>query len=464
MPRCARVLAPALLVLGLMSSRHALATPDGYFDTTWAGSGYFTFDGDYANPGTFSSVDSIATETSGRLFLSGGAVGAIYRYWWLGELFPEGQFAPTFGADDLSGRITSCSFVSCSVDDLRWMSAPYVGGGYLALADSLVLTTANAHSLAASTGGTVAVNDKQGSVTADAIAVQPDAKILAAGIGRYSTVNTTPRFGVARFTSGLGSLDHAFNAITDNQNTTFDGGAVVTVDMSDTDERADAVLVQPNGRIVLVGRGTNSIVDSEDLELVGLHADGSLDPTFGDGGIKKYDVGDRVLYVNPIVDRGGQIWIAIQGSTNAFNFLVVRLSADGNAALGHVVDTTATGCGFHYVIAVAVDSAGRVLAAGTCHLAARFYFIVVRLRGDTLALDTSFGNNGISLGFFSDTSTQDYGYSIAFDGSGRPVIGGNSAPAGAPNTKAGIARLTYDLIFTNDYEQKPRGCLLPNCS
>lgn len=463
MPRCARFLAPALVLLGLVSSRHALGTPDGYFDTTWAGSGYFTFDGDYSNPGNLSSVDSIATETTGRLFLSGRAAGA-HQYWWLGELFPEGQFVPAFGANDLSGRITSCSFVSCSVDDPPWMSAPYVGSGYLDLAGSLVLTTDNAHSLAASTAGTVVVNDKQGSVTAHAIAVQSDGKILAAGIAHYSTVNTTPQFGVARFNSGLGSLDHAFNAITDGQGTTFDGGATVTVDMGDTDERADAVLVQPNGRIVLVGRGTNSVVDSEDLELVALHADGSLDPTFGDGGIKKYDVGDRVVYVNPVVDRGGQLWIAIQGATNPFLFLIVRLSADGNAALGHVVDTAATGCGFHYVIAVAVDSAGRVLAAGTCYVAARFYFIVVRLRGDTLALDTSFGNNGISLGFFSDTSTQDYGYSIAFDAGGRPVVGGNSTPSGALNPKAGIARLTYDLIFTNDYEQKPRGCLLPNCT
>jgi len=464
MPRRFGIVSMLFALGGLLGPVSACAT-DGYFDPSWPGAGRFAFNGDYSNPGNLSSINAIVTETTGRLFLVGRANGG-HEYWWLGQLSSDGQFVSTFGAPDLSGRITSCAFFSCVADDQLWTARPYSGNEYLALASHVALTTANAHSLATSVGGSAQINDAQGSVSADAIAVQTDGKVLAAGTGHYSLLNPTPRFGVMRLTSGLASLDHMFNGVTDNLGTTFDGGAVITVDASDTFEVADSVLVQPNNRIVLIGRGGNTSVDpgTEDLELVGLHSDGSLDATFGVGGIKKFDVGDRVLYVNAIVDRGGQIWIATQGATNPFLFLIVRVSADGNAGMGKIIDTGATGCTFQYVVAAAVDSGGRVLAVGTCYVASHFYFVVARLRGDTMALDTSFGINGISRGSFDDTSTQDYGFSVTFDAGGRPVIGGNTTPAGAASPKAGIARLTYDLLYTNDFEAAPRGCLPPNCN
>jgi hypothetical protein len=48
-----------------------------------------------------------------------------------------------------------------------------------------------------------------------------------------------------------------------------------------------------------------------------------------------------------------------------------------------------------------------------------------------------------------------YGVAVAFDASGHPIIGGRSG------MKAGVARLTYDLAFTNDFEFEPRGRIGP---
>jgi hypothetical protein len=46
---------------------------------------------------------------------------------------------------------------------------------------------------------------------------------------------------------------------------------------------------------------------------------------------------------------------------------------------------------------------------------------------------------------------------VAFDSSGRPLVGGYSG------SLSGISRLSYDLIYTNNFEPAPRGCLPPNC-
>jgi hypothetical protein len=110
---------------------------------------------------------------------------------------------------------------------------------------------------------------------------------------------------------------------------------------------------------------------------------------------------------------------------------------------------------------LAIDSAGRVLVTGICNVASGgSHFLVVRFRGDGY-LDPTFGINGYSLGAFAAASIEDTGESIALDTGGRPIIAGSTS-SGAGEA-AGVARLTYDLIHTNDFENTPRGCLPPDC-
>lgn len=104
----------------------------------------------------------------------------------------------------------------------------------------------------------------------------------------------------------------------------------------------------------------------------------------------------------------------------------------------------------------AIDSAGRILIVGNCDS----QFAVQRLRGDG-TLDTSFGVNGLAHGKFDPSSTGDYAQTIVFDHGGRPLIGGYTQLG---SLQASVARLTYDLIYTNDFESTPRGCLAPNCN
>jgi hypothetical protein len=51
---------------------------------------------------------------------------------------------------------------------------------------------------------------------------------------------------------------------------------------------------------------------------------------------------------------------------------------------------------------------------------------------------------------------------VTFDAGGHPIIGGVSTVSA--HQVAAIGRLTYDLIYTNDFETAPRGCLPPACN
>jgi hypothetical protein len=111
--------------------------------------------------------------------------------------------------------------------------------------------------------------------------------------------------------------------------------------------------------------------------------------------------------------------------------------------------------------AVDIDSAGRIVVSGYCSSyngTTITVFSAVRLRGDNGTLDTSFGASGVSFGQYAAGSVDNDGEAIAFDASGHPIVGGSS------ESDSGVSRLTYDLIYTNNFELAPRGCLPPNCN
>ena len=103
----------------------------------------------------------------------------------------------------------------------------------------------------------------------DAVALQPDGKIIVAG----STTNTavTTDFAAARFNPD-GTLD-----------TTFGDGGYVSTDFHGGMDRPYEVLVQGDGRIVLVGTAALPTSTTR-WRWSATTADGSLDTTFdGDG-------------------------------------------------------------------------------------------------------------------------------------------------------------------------------------
>ncbi|HMC05344.1 MAG TPA: delta-60 repeat domain-containing protein, partial [Actinomycetota bacterium] len=101
-----------------------------------------------------------------------------------------------------------------------------------------------------------------------ATALQPDGEVLAAGV---SNAKGTYDFALVRYTAA-GALDPSFG----------EGGRVLT-DFGGSDDWAHAIALQPDGRIVLGGVSDHS--GSRDFALARYNPDGSLDHSFGEGGL-----------------------------------------------------------------------------------------------------------------------------------------------------------------------------------
>ncbi|MFN8642904.1 MAG: delta-60 repeat domain-containing protein [Candidatus Binatia bacterium] len=117
-------------------------------------------------------------------------------------------------------------------------------------------------------GGVASVGFGNGSDYAEAVTRQSDGKLVVAG---WSASLSPNRWALARFTAD-GIIDPTFG----------NGGTVMTLLQSGGCE-AYAVVQQADGKLVAAGRASNG--GSYYLALVRYNADGSLDTTFGSGGI-----------------------------------------------------------------------------------------------------------------------------------------------------------------------------------
>jgi len=108
---------------------------------------------------------------------------------------------------------------------------------------------------------TTQLSGKRGWDEARAVAIQPNGKIVVVGDDRE-------RFGVVRYLSD-GTLDIAFG-----------GDGIVRTNLTNNADVGEDLVIQPNGRIVVVGQaGLNPR-----FALVRYMPDGSRDPAFGDRG------------------------------------------------------------------------------------------------------------------------------------------------------------------------------------
>ena len=100
-----------------------------------------------------------------------------------------------------------------------------------------------------------------------AMALQPDGKIVVAG---YSFIGTSEDFAVVRYNPD-GSLDASFGS-----------NGTVTTAIGSGEDRGYAVAIQADGKIVVTGRSHNGT--DYDFAAARYNPDGSLDASFGNGG------------------------------------------------------------------------------------------------------------------------------------------------------------------------------------
>jgi uncharacterized delta-60 repeat protein len=154
--------------------------------------------------------------------------------------------------------------------------------------------------------------------TGEAVVVQPDGRIIVAGTSR--SPSGVFDFTLLRYNTD-GSLDTTFGD-PDPFTPSMRRGYVVTAFTTGHDW-ADAVLLQPDGKIVVGGGAAYA-----DMAVARYNSDGSLDTSFGSGGKVLVNFGGFALLHDMAIQSDGKLVLA-GGAGSTVQFGLARLNTDG---------------------------------------------------------------------------------------------------------------------------------------
>lgn len=150
------------------------------------------------------------------------------------------------------------------------------------------------------------------------VAVQSDGKIVAVG-GQTAAGRTNEDVLVLRYLPD-GTLDADF----------ADGGVFSYTDVGDFSDHGNFVKLQPDGKIVVVGSSANG--DQTKIVVLRLDTDGTLDDTFGTGGVVTYQ-GDEYPHYSAfglVTAASGKVVVAgVATDGSKGNAIVLRYSNGG---------------------------------------------------------------------------------------------------------------------------------------
>jgi uncharacterized delta-60 repeat protein len=254
---------------------------NGSLDSTFGAGGKVTTDFN----GGLDAVSSIVLQTDGRIVVAGFATAgdphmALARY------NTNGTLDLSFGSagkvvTNINGTRDFANALAIQSDG-KLVAA---GSTLTALGSFVMFALARYNpdgSLDATfgSGGKVTTQVVSGDGEDDeifALAIQPDGRILAAG-----RANFAQDFGLARYQTN-GALDTAFGT-----------NGVVTTDFNGSIDRALGMVLQIDGKIVLAGAANLTTGSTGDFGLARYNSNGSLDSTFGAGGKVVTDFGGHV--------------------------------------------------------------------------------------------------------------------------------------------------------------------------
>ena len=320
--------------------------------------------------------------------------------------------------------------------------------GAVALAVLAPSASAQAGGLDSSFGGDgkVRTDFSDRADAATSIAVQTNGKIVVAGISGDGSSN--PKFALARYNTD-GSLD-----------ATFGGDGEVRTDFTTRYDGAWGVAIDSTGKIVAAGDAGLGSGNSK-FAVARYNSDGSLDTSFGgDGKVTTQFTSRDDPVAGLTIAAGDKILVSGGAAFTGSNpkFAVARYNTNGSldetfGGDGRV--TTDLTAGRDYANAVAVQTDGKILAAGLGSPSqGRASFALVRYR-DTGALDTTFSRDGKVLTNF--TSWNDSGQNIAIQPTDEIVVAGIAGSGGADPAFA-LVRYTpagrLDATFGGDGKVK----------
>jgi len=267
------------------------------------------------------------------------------------------------------------------------------------------------------------------------VLVQPDAKVIITGT---SQTPTSYDFAVARLYPD-GSPDATFS---------YDGK--VSTAISSTAAVSFDALLQPDGKVVVSGYGNTG--GNSNTFFVRYNTDGSLDNTFGSGGIVSLTTGPNGLAALAVTMQADGKIIGAGSYDNGtdVDFMAVRINIDGALDYSFNLDGIANydnGGNYEVVRDVLVRPDGTILLVGTTinTITTDKEVMVMGLDSDGY-LDNNFGSNGIVEIDFGMLNND--GQAVALQG-GKILVAG-FADIGTPVVMT-VARLMSDGTMDNSF-------------
>jgi len=260
------------------------------------------------------------------------------------------------------------------------------------------------------------------------VALQADGKLVVAG----DTWGPESTFVVVRYNQD-GSLD-----------TDFKGTGIVTTSIGEADS-GRAVLLQPDGKIVVAGRS------SSQFAVLRYTTAGELDTDFNGTGIVTTPVGTNSEGTSAAIQGDGKIVVAGLGETGGNNdFAVVRYNSNGSLDTtfnGTGIVTTDISSGFDRAHAIAIQPNRKIVVAGVSNYSmSTGDFTIVRYNSDG-NLDTTFGNGGIITTTISNNRDEAWGIGIQSDGKIVAVGFENVDAVGGTDVNIAVARYIGDIYI-----------------
>jgi uncharacterized delta-60 repeat protein len=301
------------------------------------------------------------------------------------------------------------------------------------------------------TGGMVMTDLNHSTDLANAVAVQSDGKLVVVGQTYKNNDFSTEDFAVARYNTD-GTLD-----------TTFGRGGKARTDFPGLAAVPSAVVIQPDGKIVVAGGAFPLFTFLGNFEVVRYNPNGSLDRSFGNGGIVTtiFPEGsyafDVALQPDGKIIAAGTVFVDFNpGDLSDTDFALARYNPDGSLDTtfgnGGTVTTDFFG-NEDDAFSVLIQPDGKIVAVGSANNPASYYdFAAVRYLSDG-TIDTLFGVAGKVSTDFGDQNF-DRARSAALQSDGRIVAAGFAISQNGGVQNFAVARYSsngvLDTTFSND--------------
>jgi uncharacterized delta-60 repeat protein len=241
-------------------------------------------------------------------------------------------------------------------------------------------------------GGQVTSDLKRSTDLANAVAIQADGKLVVVGETYQNNDFSGEDFVVARYNPD-GTLDRTFGS-RGRVRTDFPGLAAVP----------SSVVIQPDGKIVVAGGAFPLFTFAGDFKVIRYNRNGSLDTSFGDGGIVTtiFPAGsyafDVALQADGKILAAGTHFVDFNpGDMSDTDFALARYNPNGSpdVTFGNGGQVTTDFLGKEDdAFSVLIQPDGKIVAVGSANDPVKFYdFAAVRYLSNG-TIDTSFGVAG----------------------------------------------------------------------